>query len=440
MTVNTMDANGAPLSRRALIGGAAALAGSAWLAAPVRAAGHAMLADQQWPAVTGLVERYVGAGKVSGMLAAFGWGDGPLGYVARGHEGFDDKDPVGLESLFRVYSMTKPITGMAAMILVDRGKLGLDQPLADFAPEFAHMQVAIDPAKSLEARPAKSLITIRQLLTHTAGLGYAGITQNKVGYELTRVGAVPARVTHMSLPGLVAAVPTPDPDEFLRRTAAVPLQAEPGTRWLYSMGLDVLGIVIQRASGARSFEAFLDDEILGPVGMKDSWFTLPRRRERHLTTNYGVFAPNPPRPIDRPADSVYLERPPFAYGGSGLVTSPRDYDRFLQMLLGKGRIGGRQVMSAKAVELGMSNLLPPGADLRGTNVEGAGFGAGGRVGLGADEGSFGWSGAAGTVGFVQSRIGLRAGLYTQYMPNFAYPMQKEFMEAAHKDVTAREAK
>ena len=144
-----------------------------------------------------------------------------------------------------------------------------------------------------------------------------------------------------------------------------------------------------------------------------------------------------PIPIDRPANSVYLDPVPFAYGGGGLVSTAADYDRFLQMLVGRGRVGGRRVMSEKAVMLGTSNLLPAGVSTAGTMADGSGFGAGGRVGLGMDEGAFGWSGAAGTIGFVNMRIGLRAGLYVQFMPPETYPLQKEFLAATRDDVLTR---
>jgi CubicO group peptidase (beta-lactamase class C family) len=430
------------LSRRALLRGSAVLgAGAAlggWpaLAASAPAASVSPDIADQWPKVTGLLDRYVRERKVPGMLAAFGWGDGPLGVIGRGSEGFDDADPVGADSLFRVYSMTKPITGMAAMMLIDEGKLGLDQKLADFVPEFARPMVAIDPAKGLEARAAQTAITIRHLLTHTSGMGYAGLAHNRVSAELLRLGVTPAVISRMQIPGLSAPVPTPGPDEFLRLAASVPLVAEPGTKWRYSMGLDVLGLVIARASGAKSLGAFLDERLFGPAGMRRSFFQVPSAAEARLTTNYGVLA-GVPVPIDKPRTTIFRDRPAFAFGGAGLVTSPADYDRFLRMLLGGGVLGRRRVMSARAVVMGMSNLLPAGADTTGTMVHGNGFGAGGLVGLGADEGTFGWSGAAGTVGLVSTRIGLRAGLYVQFMPPETYPIQREFREAARDDVAGR---
>ena len=425
------------LDRRAMIRSAGLLGSGAVLSGlplfPARATPAA------WPRVTALVDRYVGERKLAGAVATLGFGEGPLTPIVRGAEGFDDADPVGADSLFRVYSMTKPVTGMAAMMLVEEGKLGLDQELADVFPEFAAMQVAIDPARGLEARPAQRRITVRHLLTHTAGFGYAGIGRDKVSLELMARGVSPAVVSRMAIPGLTATTPTPLADEFIRRAAQVPLLAEPGSRWSYSMSLDILGLVIGKVAGAPSFEAFLQERLFGPAGMTSSFFRVPKERTGRFTTNYAVLG-SVPVALDKADTSIYLDPVPFAFGGAGLVTTPADYDRFLSLLVNGGRIGGKAVIPSRAVALGMSNLLPEGADLRGTMIEGAGFGAGGRVGLGQDAGTFGWSGAAGTVGFVNARLGLRAGLYVQFMPPGVLPIQREFTDAARADLLAGEGK
>ena len=421
------------LSRRTMLRGAALLGAGSLLGGRAFAQGTGI--EGEWPAVTALVERYVKSRKVAGMVAALGWADKAPGFIARGMEGFDDRDPGSAQSLYRAYSMTKPITGMAAMMLIDEGKLGLDQPLADFAPEFAKMQVAIDPAKSLAARPAQSLITIRHLLTHTSGLGYAVVGRNKVGEELKRLGVNPGIISKRRLPGINDGVPTPGPDEFLRRAALVPLVAEPGARWSYSMSLDVLGIVIGRIAGT-SFEQFVAERVFGPLGMNSSYFHVPGSVSPRLTTNY-LLAGRRPIAIDRPGQSIYQDPIPFAFGGAGLVTSPADYDRFLAMIVNGGVADGRRVMSEAAVRLGTSDLLPEGASLKGTWVEGNGFGAGGISGKGKEEGLYGWSGAAGTVGYAQTRLKLRSGLFVQYMPQDRLPVLREFPLAVGADLAVR---
>ncbi|HCF24680.1 MAG TPA: serine hydrolase [Novosphingobium sp.] len=434
------------LSRRNLLRGSAWLgAGAALSALPLaealakaKAAPRAIDAD--WPAVTAMLDKYVSQRKVAGMVAALGWGTAAPGYIRRGKEGFDDPDAAAEQSLFRAYSQTKPVTGMAAMLLIEEGKLRLDQPIADFAPEFAKMKVAIDPDKGLDAKPTDQLITVRHLLTHTAGLGYAGVGKNKpITRELERLGLVPAIVTTMPIPGIGTSVPVPEPDEFLRRTASVPLVAEPGKVWRYSMALDVLGIIIQRAAGAKSFAAFLQERLFDPLGMASTYFHVPGSATARLTTNYGLLG-STPLPIDKPRNSIYLKPTPFAYGGSGLVTSPADFDKFLAMIVNGGLHGGKRIMKEATVRQGTSNLLPEGADLSGTWVAGSHFGAGGIVGTGANEGLYGWSGAAGTVGMCNTKLKLRTGLYVQYMPQDRLPILAEFPKAVGSDLQAGKGK
>lgn len=439
MTLNDLDH--LALSRRGLLRSSAWLgAGAALSSVPfAQALAQASMAasvDGNWPAVTAMLEKYVATRKIPGMVAALGWGSASPGYIRRGTEGFDDPDAIAENSLFRAYSQTKPITGMAAMMLIEEGKLKLDQPIADFAPEFARMKVAIDPDKGLDARPTDKLITVRHLLTHTAGLGYAGIGKNKpIARELERQGLVPAIVTTLPVPGLSGGAPVPGPDEFLKRTAAVPLVAEPGKVWRYSMALDVLGIIIQRAAGAKSFEHFLQERFFDPLGMANTYFHVPASATSHLTTNYGLMGAVP-FPLDGPRNSIYLKPTPFAYGGSGMVTSPADFDKFLAMLVNRGMHGTKRILKEETVRLGTSNLLPEGADLSGTWVAPYKFGAGGLVGTGVNEGLYGWSGAAGTIGMCNTRLGLRMGLYVQYMPSDSLPLITEFPQSVAADLFA----
>ena len=425
------------LSRRTLLRGIGTLgAGAALAGLPLsRVLATAPVAPPQWPNVTAMIDRYVNQRKVSGMIAALGWQQGAPHYIARGREAFDDKDPDSADSLFRCYSMTKPVTGLAAAMLIEAGKLKLDQPLADFAPEFAQMKVAVDPKVSLDARPTDRLITIRHLLTHTSGLGYAVVGRNKVADELKRLGVNPGLVSRRKLPGINDGPPCPGPDEFLRRAATVPLVAQPGKIWRYSMALDVLGIVIARAAGVSGLDVYLRDNLFGPAGMTNSFFQIPGAARPRLTTNY-VLLGGVPLPIDRPGSSVFDAPPPFAFGGSGLITSPADYDRFLKLIVGLGTIDGKRVVSEAAVRLATSDLLPPEADLTGTWVAGNRFGAGAILGVGKDEGLWGWSGAAGTVGMAQLKLGLRTGLFVQYMPQDRLPILKEFPAAVGADLTA----
>ncbi|MFM9936032.1 MAG: serine hydrolase domain-containing protein, partial [Novosphingobium sp.] len=384
---------------------------------------------------TNLVYDYVASGKLPGAVAALGWGSAPPMQIARGMLAQDSHVPVDLDSQYRMYSMTKPITGMAAMMLVDEGKIDLDQPIADFLPRFAKMQVQVTPDGSItDLKPAQTPITLRHLVTHTAGLGYSIIQKGPLKAAYEEAGLLPGRATRLAIPELGTRKTLPSLTQFADKLAEMPLVYEPGTRWSYSVGLDLVGRIIEVVSG-QDFDAFLAERIFGPCGMTSSGFQVTPAQVSRLTTNYAI-QPDKTFALDPAATSIYLDPPPFPFGGSGLVSSPRDYDRFLMMLAGAGTIGGARVMTETAVRLGISNLLPAAADIGGTWIAGAGFGAGGRVGLGEDAGTFGWSGAAGTVGFVNMRIGLRAGLYVQYMPSNALPIQEEFPKAVLTDISA----
>jgi CubicO group peptidase (beta-lactamase class C family) len=424
------------VSRRGFIGSLGLVAGSMALPRMARASAAA---EARFPTVAGMVDGYVSSGKLPGMIAALGWGssEAPLD-IARGTLAKGLALPVDMDSLFRIYSMTKPVTGMAAMMLVDEGKLRLDQPIADLLPAFGKMQVQVTPDGSItDLRPAKAQITLRHLLTHTAGLGYSIIQKGPIREAYVNAGLVPGQASRMRLPGMDSPKPLGSLAEFADVLATMPLVYEPGTVWNYSVALDLMGRVIEVASG-MPFDAFLADRIFAPCGMTSTWFRVPESEVGRLTTNYAAVG-GTLLPVDPAKASIYLDRPPYPFGGAGLVSSPRDYDRFLRMLLGFGRIEGKQVMSEAAVRLGTSNLLPVGTDLSQSFIKGNGFGAGGSVGLGEDAGTFGWAGAAGTVGFVNYRVGLRAGVYTQYMPSEAYPVHREFAKAVLADVTGKKA-
>ena len=201
------------------------------------------------------------------------------------------------------------------------------------------------------------------------------------------------------------------------------------------MGLDLMGRVIEVVSG-QPFDAFLKARIFGPLGMTSTGFQVAAADVARLSTNYAPFS-GALLPIDPATSSIYLDPPPMPYGGGGLVSSARDYDRFLAMLLGEGETGGVRIMKAETARLAMSNLIDDSVERKGTFVEGQGFGAGGRVSLPTSptgEGLFGWAGAAGTIGFVDRKRGYRVGGYTQYMPSEALPFQSRFGETFYKDV------
>lgn len=386
-----------------------------------------------WRSVQTLLDGYVGAARLAGAAVAVSDGATPLTYLCAGRLALDVDAPFDEEAVCRVYSMTKPVTGLAAMLLVEAGKLRLDQPVADILPELRTLHVAVDPSKGLEARPATRVMTIRHLLTHTAGLAYwtpergtdalstayraRGITPGNYGAGLARPGYGPQAVSL---------------DDMVRRLAEVPLAAEPGTMWRYSVGLDVLGLVIERVSGSR-LDVFVNTRLLAPLRMSSTGFQVPPRAVSHLTTNYTVTSTGlvPLDPRDR---SVFLTPPTLLAGGAGLVSTARDFARLGAMLIGEGALDGARVMRPDTVRLACSNLLPDGVA-----YDGGGYGAGMRVAAGGTmlrdaAGTVSWNGAAGTMWAVNRERRLNVVLMSQFMPPTSYPIWSEIDAALSRDL------
>jgi len=425
------------LTRRQWLGGAVALGAGAAL-------GELPLLAQSppgWAEVRRLLARYVDGAKVANMVATLGFEDRAPTVIATGVDGFTGPRRSDGRSIYRIYSMTKPITGMATMMLIDEGKLGLDQPLYDILPRYRDMRVQKvydGPITSDNLEAATRPITIRHLLTHTGGIGYGIVQSGPIAEAYRDRGVVPGLITRLQSVPAFRGTAVSSLELFADRLAEFPLVYQPGTRWSYSMGLDLMGRVIEVVTG-QSFDRFLQERFFDPLGMADTHFQVPRAKADRMTTSYFVVNGNLV-PIDLGTDSIYFDKPPFPFGGSGLASTPLDYDRFLEMLLGYGEFEGKRVMSERAVRLGISDLLPDTLLPTDEYVKGPwGFGAGGRVGRGEEAGVYGWAGAAGTIGFVHFGLGLRAGLYTQYMPQMAYPLIDEFPDAIRADLGARAA-
>lgn len=403
------------------------------------------------PNTQALFESLVREGKMPGIVGAFGAGDYPTLFLSAGRISDDaGAAAAGPDSLWRVYSMTKPITGMAAMILVEEGKLHLDDPLSKYFPAFAHMRVLTSPDTSLESVPARSPITIRELLTHTAGLSYNIQAKGPLLKEYERLGILPGALNAQVEVQARRVRPTSLAD-FANRVAQAPLIAEPGTKWSYSIGLDVMGAVIEKASG-MPFDRFLQTRIFTPLKMTSTWFTVPRSEVRRFSTNY-AFVGDRRTPLDPAATSVYLEAPSFPYGGAGLVSSARDYDRFLHMIQDGGTLDGVRIMKPETVALATSNLMPAGVFFEGVAsstggtavTEKMGFGAGGSVSLvdtpgGRSKGTYGWGGAAGTIAWVDRVKKVRGTVMVQYFPAEKWGLRQSVPAALAADFARMRAR
>ncbi|MBS0478817.1 MAG: beta-lactamase family protein [Proteobacteria bacterium] len=397
------------------------------------------------PTTRALFDSYVASGKMPGIVGAFGIGNNATIFVASGKIAKDaNAAAAGPDSLWRVYSMTKPITAMAAMILIDDGRLKLDEPVGDILPAFRNMRVRLNE-NTVESRPAARPITIRNLLTHTAGLGYTIVTKGPLLQLYIDRGIAPGAInaadelkTRPTRPATL--------QEFADRVASVPLIADPGTTWSYSIGLDVMGAVIEKASG-MPFDKFVQTRLFDPLKMKSSYWTVPRSEIGRFATNY-AFVPGGDTmvPFDPAATSVYLTPPSFPYGGAGLVMSASDYDRFLHMLQNYGELDGVRVMKVETAKLAMSNLLPPGVEFGGvggatggTSGPRMGFGAGGSVVLedksdSMGAGTYGWGGAAGTIAWVNPVRKVRGTVMVNYFPADKWPVRADTVKALQTDL------
>ena len=320
--------------------------------------------------------------------------------------------PMRRDSIFRIASMTKPIAAAAVMILVEDCVLRLDDPVDGLLPELASRRVL----RALESPvddtvPARRPITLRDLLTFRSGHGLLMAPRGTYPIQ----GAIESA-------GLS---PGPDslpmtPDEFMKRIGSLPLVAQPGERWLYHTGSEVLGVLVARASG-QSFGAFLAERIFEPLGMADTGFWVPAEKLGRLTSSYtGGARANSLEPADDARASRYAAPPRFESGGGGLVSTVDDYLAFLRMMLAHGSGNGRRILSRASVELMTRNHLSPAQRAAAPFFfgEGAGWGFGMRVfmersDVWASPGRFGWDGGRGTTGHADPAEGLADVLLTQ---------------------------
>ena len=299
-------------------------------------------------------------------------------------------DPVRRDTIFRISSMTKPVTAVAALVLVEECRLRLDDPVDDLLPELADRRVLADPAGPLtETVPAVRPITVRDLLTFRLGLGmdFAASHPQPVLAAMAElgVGAGPPAPGHL-----------PPPDEWIARLGTLPLAHQPGERWLYHTGAEVLGVLVSRAAG-QPLEAFMQERIFDPLGMRDTGFSVPPASLDRFGACYGM---DPTDPYD-PRDGQWATPPAFANGGDGLVSTIDDFLAFARMLRARGAYDGGRLLARPTVETMTTNQI---GDVTGAGPDpsgASGWGFGLRVQLvRADPsrpvGSYGWDGGLGS--------------------------------------------
>jgi CubicO group peptidase (beta-lactamase class C family) len=358
---------------------------------------------------------YVERGEVPGMVTLVSR-RGEVHVDALGLKTIGGRDPVRRDTVFRISSMTKPITAAAAMILVEECRLRLDEPVDRLLPELANRVVLKrieGPLK--DTVPANRPITLRDLLTFRMGMGI--VMAPPGSYPIQK--AIDELLLGQGPPGPAT---MPSPDEWMRRLGTLPLLHQPGEKWMYNTGADVLGVLIARAAG-QPLETFLQERIFQPLGMKDSGFSIPAAKPGRLASSYW---PNPATGkleiYDRAEGGQWNRPPAFQSGAGGLVSTADDYLAFGLMMLGKGRLGGARILSRPSVETMTSDHLTPAqkavSGLFPGYFDSHGWGFGMAVVTRRDEpagtvGKFGWDGGMGTSWYSDPREDMVTLLMTQ---------------------------
>ncbi|MCL7367846.1 MULTISPECIES: serine hydrolase domain-containing protein [Streptomyces] len=399
-------------------------------------AGAAGLDPEALDRLDGHFARQVDAGLLPGFLVAVARGGRVAHLTVHGMRDVAAGLPVTADTLWRIYSMTKPVTSVAVLMLVEEGRLALDDPVDRYLPAFAEPRVYVEgTGEDVVTRPAAGPVRVRHLMTHTAGLTFGFYHAHPVD-ALYRAAGVESSV----LPGAGLA-------ETVDLYARLPLQFEPGTRWNYSVASNVLGRLVEVVSG-QPLDVFCAGRIFGPLGMTDTGFHVTdaqadRLAELYGETEDGGIVPVPGLPL--------RGRPRFLSGSGGLVSSAHDVHRFAELLRRRGELDGVRLLAPHTVDLMTRNHLPGGADLRALGSrpahdtpanDGVGFGLGvsvvtdpARTQSPSGLGTYGWSGVATTTFWVDPGRDLSVQFMTQVRPRSSHTVYPDLKRLVHQALT-----
>lgn len=374
--------------------------------------------------ITETLKHYVDAGHVPGLVAGIAR-HGKIVYLqSLGWQDVESQQPMQPDSIFQIRSMSKPVTSLAAMQLIEQGRMRLDDPVSRFIPAFAGMRV-FESAANPEAgtREASREMTIADLLLHTSGLSHRD-------GALYRSRAVRSRQDTLA--------------QLVEKVAAVPLIADPGTLWNYSISTTVLGRVVEIVSG-QAFDEYLQASVFGPLGLKDTGFYVPSAAQNRLANIYQL---TPDAMLREPDMDVPITvNPPLLEGAAGMVSTVPDYLRFLQMFLNQGELEGNRLLSGDGVALMTRNqlaqeILPIALNpQRPMNDLGWGYGFSvvidaSQSGFARNEGEFGWNGSLGTFSWADPETGTVAVLMMQIQPSGAYNLSAIFKSLVAQSITS----
>ncbi len=375
-----------------------------------------------------LDDKYVKRGRLAGTLTMVA----RRGKVAHlGLTGMADVErgtAIAEDTIFRIYSMTKPVTSVALMMLVEEGKIALDDPVSRYIPEWRDLGVFVAGTHKTGflTKPPAKLMRVVDLMRHTSGLTYGFQLRTNVdaGYRAAKVGEIEKAGT---LADMIATL------------AKLPLEFSPGEAWNYSVSTDVVGWLVQVVSGQK-FDDFLQDRLLTPLGMVDTGFAVREGQGHRFAACYQPTKAGGIELIDDPAKSSFLTQPDFISGGGGMVSTAGDYLKFAQMLLNGGTADGRRYISRKTLDLMTANHLPGGVDLPAVSrsmfseaaYDGVGFGLGfatttnaAKALMPGSTGDYFWGGAASTFFWIDPAEDLTAIFMTQLIPSSTYPVRRE---------------
>jgi Beta-lactamase class C and other penicillin binding proteins len=401
-----------------VLAGVLAFAGSSAASADV----HEQVAKAEWSGTISkarlahldrVLEEYVADGRIPGAVMLVLQHGEPVYERAVGFADKEAKRPMRTDTIFRIASQTKAITSVAVLQLVEEGKLTLNTPLSSIIPEFGQAQVAVAKDGATEFVPLRRPITIRDLLSHTSGYSYGLEPQVASLYAAKGLG-----------PAAGFGWYTIDKDEpictTMARLGTLPAVAQPGEAWVYGYNTDILGCVVERVSG-KPFDVYLRERILDPLDMRDTHFFLPKSQRDRLATVYasGEDGKAVRAPEGAKGQGHYVDGPRKNFsGGAGLLSTARDYARFLEMIRNGGTLDGKRILGPRAVALMRTNQV---GELHSSN--GAGFGLGfqtveryGANGMEAP-GGFGWGGAYGSLYRIDPAAGLTIVFMVQLIPN-----------------------
>ncbi|MGY0589614.1 MAG: serine hydrolase domain-containing protein [Paraglaciecola chathamensis] len=340
-----------------------------------------------------------------------------------GYRDREAKAPMSEDTIFRIYSMTKPITAVAALTLWEQGKFQMNDPVSKYLPELANLKVyAGMDGENMVLEDTSKVMTIKQLFTHTAGFSY-GFTQSPVDKLYQQSALFSGQIKRQDL---------------LKEVAKLPLNHQPGSKWNYSIGTDIIGILVERLSG-QTLGAYFEQHIFEPLEMDDTGFYVPEDKQNRLAQIYVINQQGQTVPMENEPLGDYLSAPEIESGGGGLVSTIEDYYTFTQMLLNGGEYQGKRILGRKTVEYMRTNHLPTSLIPFEPSSTGEGYGL--AMSVTVDEqgantmgsaGDYGWAGAASTYFRIDPKEQMIVISMTQLMPSSYFSYNKDFKNIAYQ--------